>query len=182
MRYIYLIVASTVAIAPMNIGHAQTAPAQTPAAQVTAAQAPATQPSPAPTANSPAVAGKPTAPGAARRPIESLMFTTDEFNEIRGRIGSGEETDTKSTRQAIEDATLYLSTIVYYGPKDWTIWVNGVPVGPDQEFKSFQVTEISADSVQLLVPLSAQGMRPVRLSPNQTFVTKTGAIVEGRMR
>jgi hypothetical protein len=123
----------------------------------------------------------PKAPAKNRRPIESLMFTVDEYNEIRGRIGSGQDTDAHSARQAIEDATLYLSTIVYYGPKEWTIWVNGVPVGPDQEFKSFQVTDINSDSVQLLVPLSAQGMRPVRLSPNQTFITKSGTVVEGRV-
>jgi hypothetical protein len=116
-----------------------------------------------------------------RPPTESLMFSTDELNEIRGRLASGAETETQAKAQAIEDAGLYLSTIVYYGPKDWTIWVNGVPIGPNQEFQSFQVTDINANSVQLLVPLSAQGMRPVRLSPNQTFITKTGAVVEGRM-
>ncbi len=117
-----------------------------------------------------------------RKPFESLMFTTDEYNEIRGRIASGGETDTNAGRQAIEDATLYLSTIVYYGPKNWIIWVNNVPVGPDQEFRSFQVTEINPNFVELLVPLSAQGMRPVRLAPNQTLVTKTGAVVEGRIK
>jgi hypothetical protein len=42
------------------------------------------------------------------------------------------------------------------------------------------VTQIDSDSVELLVPLSAQGMRPVRLRPNQTFVAKTGAVVEGK--
>jgi len=115
-----------------------------------------------------------------RRPFESLMFTVDQFNEIQGRIGSGDITDTNQGRQPIEDASLYLSTIVYYGPKDWTIWVNGVAIGPNQDFQAFQVTDIDADSVQLLVPLSAQGMRPVRLSPNQTFITKSGLVVEGR--
>jgi hypothetical protein len=117
-----------------------------------------------------------------RKPFESLMFTIDEYNEIQGRMASGSVTDSNSGKQAIENATLYLSTIVYYGPKDWTIWVNDVPIGPNQDFQSFQVTDINADSVQLLVPLSAQGMRPVRLSPNQTFITKTGVVVEGRVQ
>jgi hypothetical protein len=109
------------------------------------------------------------------------MFATDEFNDIQGRINSGETTDTNQGKQAIEDATLYLSTIVYYGPKDWTIWVNGVPISPKQEFQAFQVTQIEPDFVELLVPLSAQGMRPIRLSPNQTFITKTGTVIEGRV-
>ena len=111
-----------------------------------------------------------------------MMFSIDEFNEIQGRVASGSVTDTNQGKAAIEDASLYLSTIVYYGPKDWTIWVNGVPIGPTQEFQAFQVTEIDPNSVQLLVPLSAQGMRPVRLSPNQTFITKTGVVVEGRVQ
>jgi len=117
-----------------------------------------------------------------RRPFESLMFNTDELNEIQGRVANGNITDTNQNKEAIEDASLYLSTIVYYGPKDWTIWVNGVPIGPNQDFQAFQVTQIDANAVQLLVPLSAQGMRPVRLSPNQTFITKTGVVVEGRVQ
>jgi hypothetical protein len=121
-------------------------------------------------------------PVSSRGALESLMFTTDELNEIRGRIASGGETDTNAKSQAIENASLYLSTIVYTGPKEWTIWVNGVPIGPDQEFQSFQVTDITAGYVQLLVPLSAQGMRPVRLSPNQTYITKTGAVIEGQYK
>lgn len=120
------------------------------------------------------------APG--RRPLDSLMFSTDEFNEIQSRMASGEVTETQQATQQIENATLYLSTILYYGPKDWTIWVNGVAITPSQDFQAFQVTEIDANSVQLLVPLSAQGMRPVRLSPNQTFITKTGMVVEGRVQ
>ena len=142
----------------------------TAAADIQAAEQPAA-------AAAPATAG---APVKERRPLESVMFTVDEYNDILGRIGSGEETETDAANQAIEDATLYLSAIVYDGPKAWTIWVNGVAVGPDQEFKSFQVTEIGENHVQLLVPLSAQGMRPVRLAPNQTFITKTGTVVEGR--
>jgi hypothetical protein len=56
-----------------------------------------------------------------RRAFDSLMFNTDELNEIQGRLASGGVADTNQGAQAIEDATLYLSTILYYGPKDWTI-------------------------------------------------------------
>lgn len=117
---------------------------------------------------------------------ETLMFTIDELSEIRnrmveGRSASGDRSGSRG-RDPIEDATLYLSTILYYGPDEWTIWINGVPIGPKQELKSFEVTEISPGHVDLLVPLSAQGMRPVRLSPNQTFVTKSGAVIEGQWK
>jgi hypothetical protein len=138
----------------------------------------------APSPAKPAVAGE----GAGQQIFDSqapetLMFNIDELTEIRNRMveGSSASADRNGGqgRDPIEDATLYLSTILYYGPEEWTIWINGVPIGPKQELKSFEVTEISPDHVELLVPLSAQGMRPVRLSPNQTFVTKSGAVVEG---
>ena len=125
----------------------------------------------------------PTTPATSDVP-DTLMFTIDELNEIQGRIGMGEEeVQGGGTRRApIEDATLYLSTILYYGPDDWTAWINDVPIGPRQEIKSFEVTSITPSYVELLVPLSAQGMRPVRLSPNQTFIAKSGAVVEGKWK
>ncbi len=122
------------------------------------------------------------APTAADVP-DTLMFTIDELNEIQSRIGIGEEEGAGGVRRApIEDATLYLSTILYYSPEDWTAWINDVPIGPRQDIISFEVTAITPNYVELLVPLSAQGMRPVRLSPNQTFIAKSGAIVEGKWK
>ncbi len=130
------------------------------------------------------------APGAApaeastpvvRRIPDTLMFSIDELNDIQSRMASGSQGGDSAGRDSgsIENATLYLSTILYSGPNDWTIWVNGKPIGPDQDFQSFEITAIGPRFVELLVPLSAQGMRPVRLEPNQTFIAKTGAIVEG---
>lgn len=111
---------------------------------------------------------------------DTLMFTIDELNEIQGRIGMGGEGAGDQQLSPIEDATLYLSTIVYYAPDDWTAWINDVPITSRQEIRSFEVTDITPSYIELLVPLSAQGMRPVRLSPNQTFIAKSGAVVEGR--
>ncbi len=126
---------------------------------------------------------KPEEDAQARRASvpDTLMFTIDEMNDIQSRVAAGGQADGErgGSTEAIENATLYLSTILYYGPQSWTIWINGRPISPGQDFQAFQVTDINAHSVELLVPLSAQGMRPVRLSPNQTFVTRTGAVVEG---
>jgi hypothetical protein len=112
---------------------------------------------------------------------DTLMFDIDEYNEIQGRLASAGESDSqRNGASSIEKASLYLSTILYYGPDEWTIWVNGVPVGPDQDFQSFSVTSVGPNFVELLVPLSAQGMQPVRLSPNQTFIAASGTVVEGK--
>lgn len=123
----------------------------------------------------------PPSPSAAQKIPDTLMFTIDEYNDIQGRLSRGGDGDEDKSLGA-ENVSLYLSTILYYGPQDWTVWINGVPVGPQEDFKTFKVTEITPSYVELLVPLSAQGMRPVRLGPNQTFVTKSGVVVEGQQK
>ncbi len=127
-------------------------------------------------------AAAPAPPESPARTIpDTVMFSIDEINDVRSRASSNTDNDAGTgNRDAIESATLYLSTILFYGPNDWTIWVNGAPITPRQDFSSFQVTSIGPDFVELLVPLSARGMSPVRLSPNQTFVARSGAIVEGK--
>jgi hypothetical protein len=115
-----------------------------------------------------------------RKVPDTLMFSIDEFTEIKDRIAGGEVTNADQEQQALESEALYLGSIMYSGPKDWTIWINGAPIGPDQDFQAFQVTEITPRYVELLVPLSVQGMRPVRLEPNQSFIAASGIVVEGK--
>ena len=111
---------------------------------------------------------------------DTLMFTIDELNEIQSRIAGGDVTDEVLRTEAIEQANLFLSSILYFGPKDWTIWVNGTPIGPQQAVDSFEVVSIDPTSVEMIIPLSAAGMRPVRLEPNQTFISQTGVVLEGQ--
>jgi len=132
------------------------------------------------TANSSAAAGEGSGQVVPSRELPpTLMFSIDELNEIRSRAATSQDQGTSGNPDAIENASLYLSTIVYYGPNDWTIWINGLPISPGQDFQSMKVTDIGPRFVELLVPLSAQGMRPVRLEPNQSFIVKSGAVVEG---
>ena len=117
--------------------------------------------------------------GAASVP-DTLMFTIDELNEIQSRIAGGDVTEEALKTEAIEEANLFLSSILYFGPEAWTIWVNGVPIGPNVEVDSFEVVDINSSRVEMIVPLSAAGMRPVSLEPNQTFISQTGIILEGQ--
>lgn len=151
-----LLSAVAVVLVPWGAVHGQDAPAKP------AADAPAAAP--------------------ARRIPDTLMFSIDELNDIQSRLGAAQEAETRARGNSIEGATLYLSTILYSGPNDWTIWVNGKPISPGQDFQDFEVLDIGPRFVELRVPLSAQGMRPVRLEPNQTFIARSGAIVEGAWR
>jgi len=110
---------------------------------------------------------------------DTLMFTIDERNEIITRQSAGNVSGMEYRSGAIEDANLYLSSIVYFGPDEWMLWVNGVQVTPELQVDTFEVVSIQPDYVELVVPLSAAGVRPVRLEPNQTFIGETGAVVEG---
>lgn len=111
---------------------------------------------------------------------DTLMFSIDELNDVQTRLSTASREDGEEREDdAVENATLYVSTILYMGPDSWTVWINGKPIAAGQEIKSFEITAVDPTSVELLVPLSAQGMRPIRLSPNQTFVAKSGAVVEG---
>jgi hypothetical protein len=133
-----------------------------------------------PSDQAPEVSSEAQPPSVKPQIPSTLMFSIDELNDIQGRIASvSSSADDGAPSDEIENATLYLSTILYYAAKDWTIWINGKPIGPNDEFKEFQVTDIGPRHVELLVPLSAQGMRPVRLEPNQTFITTSGTVVEG---
>ncbi len=126
-------------------------------------------------------AAKATGLSGNRDAPETIMFTIDEINELRSRAAASANEGGESARSGgIENATLFLSTILYSGPQEWTIWVNGVPIGPGQDFQAFRITDIGPNYAELVVPLSAQGMRPVRLSPNQSFISASGSIVEGK--
>lgn len=134
-------------------------------------------------APTPAESPAPEGTQALRTVPDTLMFTIDELNEIQSRIGAGGQgTEGGGRAEAIENATLFLSTILYRNSEDWTVWINGAAITPEQEFGVFEVTQIGPDFVELLVPLSAQGMRPVRLAPNQTFIAKSGIVVEGQWK
>lgn len=111
---------------------------------------------------------------------DTLMFSIDELNEIQSRIAGGDVTDEVLRTEAIEQANLFLSSILYFGPREWTIWVNGTPISPGQAIDSFEVVGINSTHVEMIVPLSAAGMRPVRLEPNQTFISQTGVVLEGQ--
>lgn len=137
----------------------------------------AAQPAPGPAAQQP----PPEQRSATGRRIvpDTLMFTVDELNDIKSRVQSGTTSEAEQAANAGGTKAFYLSSILYYGPNEWTIWVNGRPIGPSQDFETFRITEITPHYVQLLVPLSALGMRPIRLEPNQSFVAESGVVIEG---
>jgi len=112
---------------------------------------------------------------------DTLMFTIDELNELQTRQAGGQVTGLQYRSGAIEDANLYLYSILYFTEEEWMFWVNGVAITPDFQVDTFEVVTIAPDHIELIVPLSAAGDRPVRLEPNQTFIGENGRVVEGEL-
>ena len=116
----------------------------------------------------------------SRRDVpDTVMFSIDELTEIQTRQQGGQISGIEYRSGAIEDANLFLSSIVYFGSDEWTFWINGVAITPSFKVDTFEVVNISPTHVELIVPLSAAGVRPVHLQPNQTFIGESGRVVEG---
>ena len=110
---------------------------------------------------------------------DTIMFTIDELNEVQTRESGGQITGIQYRSGAIEDANLYLSSILFFDEREWMFWINGVAITPTFQVDTFEVVSIQPSHVELIVPLSAAGVRPVRLEPNQTFIGESGRVVEG---
>lgn len=93
------------------------------------------------------------------------------------RMGSADETD--PTRFRLRH-NLYVSAILYVGPDDWTVWVNGQAIGPEAPPGLFEVIEVGPAFVRLAVPWGEGGTRDVLLRTHQTFVPRRGDVLEGR--
>lgn len=74
---------------------------------------------------------------------------------------------------------LHLSGIVWAGPGDWTVWLNGRAVRPGETAALYSITQVDARRVVLDVAWG-ESTKVVQLEPNQTFVPSLGQVVEGR--
>ena len=76
---------------------------------------------------------------------------------------------------------LYLAAIVYFGPDSWSFWLNGTRITPDSGLAMVDVVSVSREAVELaLHVVSDQPAVPVRLRPNQSFIARSGEILEGK--
>lgn len=122
----------------------------------------------------------PTDPDA---PPVTLMFSLKDLIAIQAAIREGglwrdESVTVETIKPRLRDP-LYLSGILYAGPGDWTIWINGQPLRPGDKGNMFEVIEVTGRHIVLLVAWG-ESTRQVVLEPNQTFLPAYAAVVEGR--
>ncbi|MGC2856815.1 hypothetical protein ACM64Y_15190 [Novispirillum sp. DQ9] len=147
-------------------------------------------------AASPAAAQEETAPvtpDSTAEPVQidletlpaTLLLGLEEMVNIETAIAAGplarqgmqEETD--PTRFRLRD-NLYVSAILYLGPAEWTVWINGRAIEPGAPADLFDVIEVGPTHVRLAVPWGQEGTRDVLMRAHQTFVPRRGDVLEGR--
>jgi hypothetical protein len=102
-------------------------------------------------------------------PRNSLFFTMQEISQA----------DMSAHKTPPEhEGDIHLGAIVYYGPDDWSLWLQGEKWVPGMEHTDLRVLEVTADHVQLLWRgENGAAQQEFTLKPNESFEIATGKII-----
>lgn len=115
----------------------------------------------------------------------TLLLSLEEMVNIESAIAAGP----LARLSGAEDAdparfrlrqNLYVSAILYMGPGDWTVWINGRAISPEAPAEVFEVIDVGPGFVRLAVPWGEGGTRDVMMRAHQTFVPRRGDVLEGQ--
>ncbi len=103
------------------------------------------------------------AEGYVPPPQSSLFFTPQEAREAD-----------RLARQSAPAGTgeIQLGAVIYYGPNDWTFWLQNEKWTPSTLRDDLQVLDVTADQVRLLWR-GDDGTQEVTLRPYQSFKTSS---------
>lgn len=106
----------------------------------------------------------------------SLFFTEDEMRQIEEHVQKKPH-----VFAPIGKHQLHLGTILFYGPSNWSIWLQNEKWTPETSKPHLRVIEVTADYVKLrVIPFDGQAPIEATLRPHQSLNLLTGAIAEGR--
>lgn len=109
----------------------------------------------------------------ARTP--SLFFMQEERAHIDREIQKNPP-DASSRAKHI----LHLGSIIYFGPENWSIWVQGEKWTATTEQRDIKVLAVTQNEVHLSVKLRSGRLMPhVLLHPHQSLNLLTGQVIEG---
>jgi hypothetical protein len=72
-----------------------------------------------------------------------------------------------------------LDAIVYYGPEQWQIWINGRPYKPDSPSDDLTIVAVTAEAVTLEQTRDADGPVRFTLAPHQSYDWTEQRVIEG---
>ncbi|MDD5585947.1 MAG: hypothetical protein PHY92_03195 [Alphaproteobacteria bacterium] len=105
----------------------------------------------------------------------SLFFNSEELNRIEAAVNKTEPNGDAAKQEAVT-----LGAVVYYGPKNWTVWLQGERWTPATKRPDLQILDVKPDLVRLaFAPQNGAKKREITLRPYQSFQPDTGQILEG---
>ena len=110
-------------------------------------------------------------PVAATGAMPSLFFTPEEAATA----------DSLSHRAPAEsdDRNIRLGAVFYYGPHDWSLWLQGKLWTPQTDQPDLHVIEVQPDAVRFSLTASGMAAREFTLKPYQTYRPVTDDVREG---
>lgn len=109
-------------------------------------------------------------------PQASLFFTPEEVRAIEKPM----EKNTAAAAQPVPMRDVSLGAVLYYGPGDWVLWLQGERWTPATQHADIHVLEVDADEVRLkLTPSPDVAAREVVLKPYQIYQWSADKVVEG---
>lgn len=121
----------------------------------------------------------------------SLMMTTKEVKTLNALVDNDVEkhkewinldnlTDTEPKAAQIIDA-IYLGAILYFGPSNWTVWINDQTfTNESKEDNLLRILKVSNYVAE--IEIKNANFNSVKLRPSQTLVTVDGRVVDGDAR
>lgn len=114
-----------------------------------------------------------TAQAAAAEP--SLFFTPAQSQMIEQSVRAR-----APEQNAASKNLLHLSSILYFAPDRWSIWLQGRRFGPDTREKGITIRQVTPEGVTLdYEKLSGGAPRTITLRPHQSVNLLTDEIIEG---
>lgn len=102
-------------------------------------------------------------------PQASLFFTPQEAHEA-------EMLAQKLTPAGQGD--IHLGAVMYYGPHDWTLWLQGEKWTPETTRNNLHVLNVTANDVRLSwQDESNSAVHEITLRPNQAYQIATGKVI-----
>ncbi|MBF0168176.1 MAG: hypothetical protein HQL45_11155 [Alphaproteobacteria bacterium] len=125
----------------------------------------------------------------------SLMLTPEESSKIElltktiSRVGAIIDAKSQGNAEAqpvpppMPKPNIVLSALIYTSATDWSAWINGLRYGPGSVQSGIRSVRATPRWVELDVDTLAGDVEGptvrVRLSPNQTYLSKEDRVVDG---
>jgi hypothetical protein len=116
----------------------------------------------------------------------SIMLNNKEEKLIDNFLDSLKQNDDRECESNINTypkdhiQPLFLSAIIFFSKKNWTIWINDQAIHPKQKSDFLKIYKVDYDHVVFSIPSLSE--KKFFITPNQTFIPALEKVVSGDAR